>query len=177
MREHEHNMSPLIIKNKTLFTREKLEYHLKDDVLWRLLGGHEFLFNKLVPTSGGSRGARVPPLFLDQTEARKAEKITLRPHPLSQRSRWPHPPPPPQSAGLNPSLLTRCWMISKLPAYTFVRPGIITTSVLHPQDFYKLIYWNHFRPIQFCRVSVIFEPTHQSLWFFLSSSSPFIFTS
>ena len=40
MREHEHNMSPLIIKNKTLFTGEKLaftslvsENHLKDDVL------------------------------------------------------------------------------------------------------------------------------------------------
>ena len=97
--EHEHNMSPLIIKNKTLFTREKLafislvsEYHLKDDVLWRLLGGHEFLFNKPVPISGrsreGARGARVPTLFLDQTEARKAEKNYFETTPLMQRSRW-----------------------------------------------------------------------------------------
>ena len=86
MREHEHNMSPLIIKNKTSFTREKLafisEYHLKGDVLWRLLEGHEFLFNKPVPRRGGSRGARVPTLFLDQTEAWKAEKNYFETTPL-----------------------------------------------------------------------------------------------
>ena len=43
--------------------------------------------------SGGSRGgARVPPLFLDQTVAREAEKIFF----------WnPPPPPPPLSKGLD----------------------------------------------------------------------------
>ena len=49
--------------------------------------------------SGGSRGgARVPPLFLDQTVARGAEKIFF----------WTHPPPPPLppplSQGLDPAL-------------------------------------------------------------------------
>ena len=35
---------------------------------------------------GGTRGGAVPPLFLDQNEARRAEKIFLEacPHPLSQ---------------------------------------------------------------------------------------------
>ena len=47
--------------------------------------------------SGGSRGgARVPPLFLDQTVARRAEKIFF----------WTPPPPlpPPLSQGLGPAL-------------------------------------------------------------------------
>lgn len=46
--------------------------------------------------SGGSRGgARVPPLFLDQTVAREAEKIFF----------WnPPPPPPPLISGLDPAL-------------------------------------------------------------------------
>ena len=44
--------------------------------------------------SGGSRGgARVPPLFLDQTVARGAEKIFF----------W-NPPPPPLSQGVDPAL-------------------------------------------------------------------------
>ena len=45
--------------------------------------------------SGGSRGgARVPPLFLDQTVARAAEKIFF----------GSPPPPPPLSQGLDPAL-------------------------------------------------------------------------
>ena len=48
--------------------------------------------------SGGSRGgARVPPLFLDQTVARGAEKIFFWNPP-------PHPPPPPLSQGLDPAV-------------------------------------------------------------------------
>ena len=35
------------------------------------------------PTSSGSRGAARPPLFLDQTEARRVEKIFENPHPSS----------------------------------------------------------------------------------------------
>ena len=35
---------------------------------------------------------------------------------------------------------------------------------------YNLIYWNPFRPIKFWGVTIIFEPTHQSLCFFPSSS-------
>ena len=64
------------------------------------MGGHEFLFNKPVPMSGGSRegarGARVPTLFLDQTEAQKAEKIILRPRPYLRGldNRCPPPPSP-----------------------------------------------------------------------------------
>ena len=45
--------------------------------------------------SGGSRGgARAPPLFLDQTVARGAEKIFF----------WNPPPPPALSQGLDPVL-------------------------------------------------------------------------
>ena len=45
--------------------------------------------------SGGSRGgARVPPLFLDQTVARGAEKIFF----------WTPPLHPPLSQGLDPAL-------------------------------------------------------------------------
>ena len=51
------------------------------------------------PGGPGGRGARVPPLFLDQAEARKAEKIFFGDRP-------PAPPPPPLSQGLDPALIT-----------------------------------------------------------------------
>ena len=72
------------------------------------------------PTSGGSRGAAgggpPSPLFLDQTEARKAEKkylgeIPLHP-PLTFLRGWMTAPPPPPlpspslSQGLDPALPT-----------------------------------------------------------------------
>ena len=43
----------------------------------------------------------VPPLFLDQTEAQRAEKDFLRPLSLISGSEWP---PPPLSDGLDPPL-------------------------------------------------------------------------
>ena len=43
----------------------------------------------------------VPPLFLDQTEAQRAEKDFLRPLSLIPGSEWP---PPPLSAGPDPPL-------------------------------------------------------------------------
>ena len=57
---------------------------------------------------GGARGARPsPPLFLDQTEAQRAEKeFFWRPGPpLSQGLNY-HPPPPPLSEGVDPPLFT-----------------------------------------------------------------------
>ena len=62
--------------------------------------------------SGGSRGGARPPspLFLDQTEARRAEKIYCDrpPPPLISGSGWSPPPPPPPpphlSEGQNPPL-------------------------------------------------------------------------
>ena len=64
-----------------------------------------------VEFSGGSRGrARgsppAPPLFLDQTEARRAEKIFLVTAPLPHLSQGLDDPPPPPflSEGFNPPL-------------------------------------------------------------------------
>ena len=55
---------------------------------------------------GRNPGGPAPPLFLDQTEARRAEELffgdLLPPH-LIYGSRWP-PPPPPLSQGLDPAL-------------------------------------------------------------------------
>ena len=55
------------------------------------------VYERVGITSGGSRGARVPPLFLDQAEARMAEKIIFGDRP---------PPPPPLSQSLDPALIT-----------------------------------------------------------------------
>ena len=51
-----------------------------------------------------------PHLLLDQTEARKAEKKFLRPHPplLSYGLDDLPPPPPPLSEGLDPPLACAC---------------------------------------------------------------------
>ena len=63
-------------------------------------------------SSGGSRGENRggrAPLFLDQTEARRAGKYFLLTAPplllLISGSGWPPPPPPPLSEGLVPPLL------------------------------------------------------------------------
>ena len=55
----------------------------------------------------GPGGAPAPPLFLDQTEARRAEKNFGgdRSSP-GLDDRQPHPPPPPLSQGLDPALHT-----------------------------------------------------------------------
>ena len=58
------------------------------------------VYERVGITSGGSRGARgarVPPLFLDQAEARKAEKKFFGDRP---------PAPPPLFQGLDPALIT-----------------------------------------------------------------------
>ena len=55
---------------------------------------------------GGARGARLP-LFLDETETRRAEKILGDP-PLSM-SLNDCPPPPPTSQGLDPALQADCY--------------------------------------------------------------------
>ena len=52
---------------------------------------------------GGARGAR-PPLFFDQNEARKAEKIFGGDPPLLSQALDDPPPPSPLSEGLNPPL-------------------------------------------------------------------------
>ena len=54
--------------------------------------------------SGGSWEGALPPvpLFLDQTEARRAEKKNWDPHPLISGSGWPSPPS--LSEGLDPPL-------------------------------------------------------------------------
>ena len=60
-----------------------------------------------VADPGKGPGAPPPPLFLDQTEARSAEKIfwgDRAPLPLSKG--LDRPPPPPVSQGLDPALLT-----------------------------------------------------------------------
>ena len=62
-----------------------------------------------VVTSGGSRGGAggfLPPLFLDQTEARRAEKNFWETTPLISGSGWPPPPPPPLSEALGPPLVS-----------------------------------------------------------------------
>ena len=57
---------------------------------------------------GGARGTRSP-LFLDQNEVRRAEKIIFETGPpLIKGSEWPFQPPPPPlplSEGLNPPLI------------------------------------------------------------------------
>ena len=53
---------------------------------------------------GGARGAR-PPLFLDQTEARRTEKKFFEPPPHISWSGYP--PPPPLFEGLDPPLVIR----------------------------------------------------------------------
>ena len=52
---------------------------------------------------GGARGAQAPPLFLDQTEAQRAENFFFghRPPPLSKGLDDPHP----LSQGLDPALI------------------------------------------------------------------------
>ena len=65
---------------------------------------------------GGVRGGRAPPLFFDQNEARRAEKIfleTVPPPSLISASGWPHPLP--LSEGLDQPLL-RNKTISKTTA-------------------------------------------------------------
>ena len=60
---------------------------------------------------GGARGGRGPPLFLDQTEARRAENFfgdPRPPPPLSQDLDDRPPPLPPLSEGLDPPL--RCFL-------------------------------------------------------------------
>ena len=84
---------------------------------WRSLSIKRLLSNKKSPLqcyvfirrpfliSGGSRGGARPPLFLDQTEARRAEKNCFwdrSPHYLRV---WLTAPPPPLSEGLDPPLL------------------------------------------------------------------------
>ena len=57
--------------------------------------------------SGGSRGGQASPLFLDQTEAQRAEKLFGRPPPppLFKGLDDQHPPPLPLSQGLDQALL------------------------------------------------------------------------
>ena len=59
--------------------------------------------------SGGGPGGSATPLFLDQTEARRAEKIFFwRPAPHLYLRVWmttPPPPPHPLSEGLDPALI------------------------------------------------------------------------
>ena len=78
-------------------------------------------------TSGGSKGgglggARLPPLLLDQTEARRAEKVFFKTAPpLSQGlGDSPHTPPPPSpSEALDPSLSTQAIEAWKVKCMTF----------------------------------------------------------
>ena len=67
--------------------------------------------------SGGSRGGArggPPPLFVDQTEARMAEKFFARTTPLPPYLRvWMTPPPPTLSQELDPALLV-CQSIDRL---------------------------------------------------------------
>ena len=80
-------------------------------------------------TSGGSRGGASggpapPPLFLDQTEARKAEKIIfLRPGPSPYLSVWMTVPP--LSGGLDPPLFTfqYCFYVQYLCMISSWRPN------------------------------------------------------
>ena len=59
----------------------------------------------LVVDPGEGPGGPGPPLFFDQNEARRAEKIFLRDRPpLISGSGWP-PPPPTLSEGLDPPLI------------------------------------------------------------------------
>ena len=62
----------------------------------------------LFPGSGGSRGgawgARPPPLFLDQNEARRAEKKIGRAGAPPYLRVWMTTSPPPLSEGLDPPL-------------------------------------------------------------------------
>ena len=53
------------------------------------------------PGKAGPKSPSPPPLFLDQTEAQRAEKDFLRPLSLISGSEWP---PPPLSAGPDPPL-------------------------------------------------------------------------
>ena len=56
-------------------------------------------------TRGGALGARAPPLFFDQNDARRTEKKNCGDWPpLISGSGWPLSPPPPQSKGLDPPL-------------------------------------------------------------------------
>ena len=80
-------------------------------------------------TSGGSRGGASggpapPPLFLDQTEARKAEKIIFhRPGPSPYLSVWMTVPP--LSGGLDPPLFTfqYCFYVQYLCMISSWRPN------------------------------------------------------
>ena len=57
------------------------------------------------------QGRGPPPLFLDQTEARRAETIFLRDHPSPPYLRvWMTGPPPPLSQDLDPAL--KCIVIN-----------------------------------------------------------------
>ena len=69
----------------------------------------------------GPGGGRLPPLLLDQTEARRAEKVFFKTAPpaLSQGlGDRPHPPPP-LSEALDPSLSTQAIEAWKVKCMTF----------------------------------------------------------
>ena len=53
---------------------------------------------------GGGRGGR-PPLFLNQTKARRAQKMFLETAPPPFLRVWMPGPPPPLSQGLDPALI------------------------------------------------------------------------
>ena len=78
----------------------------------------KFHQNRKDPMREIQRFPRGPPfpLFLDQNEARRAEKKIFwgRPPPLTSGSGWPAPPPPPPlSDGLDPPLCTKlfAWLV------------------------------------------------------------------
>ena len=92
-------------------------------------------------STGGARGARSPPpppppLFLEQTEARRAEKHFLKPLPPYLRV-WmtipppPPPPPPPLSEGLDLPLFCLKYQLEGLNR---------SFSLTWPAS--MLIYWN-----------------------------------
>ena len=71
---------------------------------------------------GGARGTRAPILFLDQTEAQRAEKSFFGDLPPSPYLRvWMTPPPPPLSQGLDTVLHFRS--VSKVRSSTFRTPA------------------------------------------------------
>ena len=73
----------------------------------------------------GPGGGRLPPLLLDQTEARRTEKVFFKTAPpalspgLGDRPHPPPTPPPPLSEALDPSLSTQAIEAWKVKCMTF----------------------------------------------------------